>query len=207
MEYRRIPSTTTNMNAVMASTKTDKLRIDSAGGEAGSKIETFCQDAAYPYLEELAKRLAVTQRAHHPQVVVDERLRRPTVQNSKDVPRKHLGLSQGMLGQVGVGLAVGRWNERTIPEGPHLRVALATHGPIHHHVSALVLLYGQAGHDRVGNNPRSQDDGLRFNRFFGQVDLTGLDRPHDGLGPDSRPVPLAEHARSIICQRRVDFRH
>src|SRR5437879_860092 len=45
MEYRRIPSTTTNMNAVMARTKTDRLRIDSAGGEAGSKIERFCADA------------------------------------------------------------------------------------------------------------------------------------------------------------------
>src|SRR5207245_8652323 len=33
------------------------------------------EDATHSYLEKLAKGFAVTQRAHHPQVVVDERLR------------------------------------------------------------------------------------------------------------------------------------
>src|SRR5262245_15424988 len=33
------------MNPVMARTSTDKLRIDSAGGETGSKIDRFCSDA------------------------------------------------------------------------------------------------------------------------------------------------------------------
>src|SRR5215475_1368711 len=35
----RIPSTAMKMNPVMARTRTDRLRIDSAGGEAGSKID------------------------------------------------------------------------------------------------------------------------------------------------------------------------
>src|SRR5262249_33870414 len=38
----RMPSTATKMNAGMARTRTDRLRIDSAGGEAGSKIDTLC---------------------------------------------------------------------------------------------------------------------------------------------------------------------
>jgi hypothetical protein len=37
----RIPSTATKMNPVMARTRTDRLRIDSAGGEAGSKIDVL----------------------------------------------------------------------------------------------------------------------------------------------------------------------
>src|SRR6266849_3276757 len=104
-----------------------------------------------------------------------------------------------MLGEVGVGLAVGRRDKRAIPERPHLRLALATHGPIDYHMSALVLLYGQAGHDWVRNNSRRQDDGLCFDRFFRQVDLTGLDGPYDSLGPDIRPGALAEHPRPVIC--------
>src|SRR5208283_3644258 len=37
----RIPSTAMKMNPVMAKTRTDRLRIDSAGGEAGSKIDVL----------------------------------------------------------------------------------------------------------------------------------------------------------------------
>src|SRR5438309_1743729 len=55
------------------------------------------EDAAHPYLEKLAKGFAVTQRAHHPQVVVHERPRRLAVENRNDVTGQHLGLAQGML--------------------------------------------------------------------------------------------------------------
>jgi hypothetical protein len=61
----------------------------------------------HPHLEELAKRLTVTQGTHHRQVVVNERPRWPAVQNSLDVTGQHFGLSQSMLGQVRVGFAVG----------------------------------------------------------------------------------------------------
>jgi hypothetical protein len=37
----RIPSTATKINPVMARIRTDRLRIDSAGGEAGSKIDVL----------------------------------------------------------------------------------------------------------------------------------------------------------------------
>src|SRR5262249_21453111 len=40
----RIPSTTTKMKAVIAKTRTARLRIDSAGGETGSKIDRFSVD-------------------------------------------------------------------------------------------------------------------------------------------------------------------
>ncbi len=86
-------------------------------------------------------------------------------------------------------------------------MAWAAHGPIDHDVPALVLLDRQAGHHRVGNNPRRQDDGIRFNRFFRQVDLARLDGPHNGVGPEYRATPLAEHPGPVIGECRVDFRH
>src|SRR5260370_24425853 len=43
------------------------------------------QDAMYPYLEELPKRLAMSQGTHHPQGVVDEWPGRLAIENGKDV--------------------------------------------------------------------------------------------------------------------------
>ncbi len=70
-----------------------------------------------------------------------------------------------------------------------------------------VLLHGQAGHDRIRYDPRRQDDGFRLDRFFRQVNLARLNGPHQGVGPDVRPAPLAEHPGAVIRQIRVDFRH
>src|SRR6266404_186397 len=137
-----------------------------------------------PYLEELPKRLAMSQGTHHPQGGVDEWLGLLAVENRKDVAGQYLGLSQGMLGQIRVRFAIGGWDGRTIAERPDLRVAWATHGPIDHDVPAFILLHGQSGHDRVGDNPGRQDYGLRLNRFFRQVDLSRGEGPHYGLGPD-----------------------
>jgi hypothetical protein len=65
-------------------------------------------------------------------------------------------------------------------------------------VSTFVLLDGQAGHDRVGNNPRDQDDRIRFNRSVGQMDLSRLDGSHTGVGLNGHPGPLTEHPGSIV---------
>ena len=105
-----------------------------------------------------------------------------------------------MLGQVGVGFALGAWNKCTVAEGPHLRVALAPHGCIDNDVSALVLLHGKVGHDRVGNDSRRQDDGFRFDRFFRQVDLARLNGTYHRVGPDIGSTPLAEHSGSVLRQ-------
>src|SRR5262249_36788720 len=117
---------------------------------------------------------------------------------------------------------VGGWNGRTIPQGPHFRAARAAHGPIDHDVSTFVLLDGQAGHDRVGDDPRYQDDATCFNRFpltptppprgggegrGGKMDLARLDGPHTGVGPDLRPTSLAQYPGSISREFRVHFRH
>ena len=39
------------------------------------------------------------------------------------------------------------------------------------------------------------------------MNLARLDGPHQGVGPDVGPAPLAEHPDAVIRQRRVDFRH
>jgi hypothetical protein len=44
----RIPSTTTKMNPVIARTRIDNLRTDSAGGETGSKIDRFWHETSAP---------------------------------------------------------------------------------------------------------------------------------------------------------------
>src|SRR6516164_389673 len=50
----RIPSTAMKMTAVMARTRMERLRIDSAGGETGSKIDRFGTDVS-----ELASRQGI----------------------------------------------------------------------------------------------------------------------------------------------------
>ena len=112
-----------------------------------------------------------------------------------------------MLGQVGIGLALGRRNARTIAERPHLRVTLAAHGPLDDDVSPRVLLHGQVGHDRVGNNPGCQDDGLRLDRFVRQMDLPRFDRPHFGVSPDVGPGPAAQDPDSVVGQPGIHLGH
>src|SRR5262249_25143458 len=88
------------------------------------------QNAADPYLEELAEPFAVAQGTHHPQAVVHERLGRQTLEHPTDVAGQRSGLAQRVLSQVRVGFAVGGWDGRTISQGPHFRAARAVHGPI-----------------------------------------------------------------------------
>ena len=94
-----------------------------------------------------------------------------------------------------------------IAERPHLRVTSAAHGPLDDDVSPRVLLYGQVGHDRVGNDPGCQDDGLRLDRFVGQMDLPRFDRPHLGVGPDVGPRPTAQDPDSVVGQPGVHLGH
>jgi hypothetical protein len=124
-----------------------------------------------------------------------------------EVRGQHLGLPQGVLGQGGIGIALGGRNERAIPERPYLRVTLAAHDPVDDDVPALVFFHGQARYDRVGNDPGCQDDGLRVDGLAMQVDRARLDGPHRGIGPDVGPEPAAEHADPIRRQIRIHLRH
>ena len=72
---------------------------------------------------------------------VDKRLRPATVERPDDVSGEPLGVAQGVLREVGVGLAIRPRDDRAIADRPHLRVALAAHGPIDHDVPAFVLLH------------------------------------------------------------------
>ena len=69
---------------------------------------------------------------------------------------QHLRLSQGMLGEVRVRLSVRSRDQRTIAKSPHLRVALAAHGPLDNDVSVLVLIHGQAGITGLGTIPAAR---------------------------------------------------
>ena len=82
------------------------------------------------------------------------------------------------------------------------------HGSIDHDVSALVLLNGEFGHDRIGDDAGCEDNGRCLDRFVRQDGrLARVDAPHLRIGPDVRPTPLAEHPGPIICKFGVDFRH
>src|SRR5437764_8720632 len=110
------------------------------------------ENAAHPYSEELAERLAVTQGTHHSQGGEDERLGSPAVEHPSNVPGEHPRFPQGVLREAGVRSAVRRRDGRTIAQCPDFRVAAAPHGPIDHNVSTLALLDGQLGYYGAGDD-------------------------------------------------------
>ena len=87
---------------------------------------------------------------------------------------------------------------------PHLRVATAPHRVVDGDPAALIVHDGNCARDGAWNDARGQHDRAGIDRFFGDVQTSGLDRADGHRNTDVGAAPL-EHAARHGCQSLVDL--
>lgn len=139
-------------------------------------------------------------------IFVDEGFGRFAANDGCDISADQAGFSQGVLGELGIGLAFGIGDGGAITEGPNAGMGFAAHGGIDCHAIFWVLFYRERSDEGIHSYAGGENDCVGIKGFgFSDMNFVVFDSFDAGIQADSYAT-VDEDFKGVFSEVFVHFR-